>query len=380
MKKYIVLFFIVIVFFYSAFSEEYFVSAFQTDIREVLSTLSYDSGIPIIMDPNISGVLTLEIVSDDFEEVMDLVLMPFGYAWKRYEDYILVGIPDHASDTAVYLNENYMVKMRNLNANDIVSLLPDYYSNFVTFNENINDFITIIAPPRLAGKIAELIMKIDSQYYNLTYTIKAIQLDKQTFSKWFVNEFQFAEVTPQDGASGISIVDNIFQIVENFGTQRLNLVLDKAIENNVGEIVANVSLTTMLGNNSTVSGRLTDTVSESDEETEYMGFVLSLTPYNLINDIVKTGVTIELKDLREVNDLNMYLVGNMQSVVDLRLYEENYVASFDYSSFQSKDVGIPLISRIPGLGSVFSRKIQQEKEHKIIFLIECSEIRGENFE
>lgn len=380
MKKYIVLFFIVIVFFYSVFSEEYFVSAFQTDIREVLSTLSYDSGVPIIMDPNISGVLTLEIVSDNFEEIMDLVLMPFGYAWKRYEDYILVGIPDHASDTAVYLNENYMVKMRNLNANDIVSLLPDYYSNFVTFNENINDFITIIAPPRLAGKIAELIMKIDSQYYNLTYTIKAIQLDKQIFSKWFVNEFQIAEVTPQDGASGLSIVDNIFQIVENFGSQRLNLVLDKAIENNVGEVVVNVSLTTMLGNSSTVSGRLTDTISESDEEKDYMGFVLSITPYNLINDIVKTGVTIELKDLREVNDLNMYLVGNMQSVVDLRLYEENYVASFDYISFQSKDVGIPLISRIPGLGSVFSRKIQQQKEHKIIFLIECSEIRGENFE
>ncbi|MGM0641229.1 MAG: hypothetical protein ACQESN_07410 [Thermotogota bacterium] len=379
MKKIIFFIFILTFFFINTFSQNYFVSAFQTDIREVLSTLSYDTGIPIIMDPNISGVLTLEIESDNLEEVMDLVLMPFGFAWKQYEDYILVGIPDHASDTAVHLNENYMIKTRNLNANDIVSLLPDYYSHYVTFNENITDFVTIIAPPKLAGDIAELIMKIDSQYYTLTYSIKAIQLDKQIFSEWFISEFQFVDATSQDGVSGISIVDNIFQIIESFGGQRLNLVLNRAIENNIGEIVANVSLKTMLGNSTTVSGRLTDTVSE-EEDTDYMGFIVTLMPYTLINDNVKTGVSIELKDLREINDLNMYLVGNMQTVVDLRLYEENYVASFDYKSNQIKDVGIPLISKIPGLGSIFSRKIQAEKEHKIIFLIECNEIRGEKFE
>ncbi len=379
MKKIIFLFIISLLLFTTVFSQDYFVSAFQTDIREVLSTLSYDTGIPIIMDPNISGVLTLEFESDDLEEIMDLVLMPFGFAWKHYEDYILVGIPDHASDTAVYLNENYMMKTRNLDANDIVSLLPDYYSHYVTFNENITDFVTIIAPPNLAGDIAELIMKIDSQYYTLTYSIKAIQLDKQIFSEWFISEFQFVDATSQDGVSGISIVDNIFQIVESFGAQRLNLVLNRAIENNIGEIVANVSLKTMLGNSTTVSGRLTDTVSD-EEDTDYMGFIVTLMPYTLINDNVKTGVSIELKDLREINELNMYLVGNMQSVVDLRLYEENYVASFDYKSSQNKDIGIPLISKIPGLGSIFSRKIQVDKEHKIIFLIECNEIRGEKFE
>lgn len=379
MKKTILILSIFLIFFNLYFSEDYFVSAFQTDIREVLSTLSYDAGIPIIMDPNISGVLTLEMESDNLEEIMDLVLMPFGYAWKKYDKFILVGIPDHASDTAIYLNENYMVKMRNLNANDVVSLLPDYYANYVTLNENITDFITVIAPPKLAGDIAELIMKIDSNYYNLSFSIKAIQLDKQTFSQWFISEFEFIESTAFDEESGLSIIDNVFQIIEKIGSQKLKLILDKALEENVGEIVANVSLKTLIGNSTTVSGRLTNSGSE-DEDVDYMGFSVSLIPYNLINNNIKVGIGVELKDLRAVNDLNMYLIGNIQSIIDLKLYEENYVASFDYRSFQNKNIGIPLISKIPGLGSIFSKKIQTEKEHKIIFLIECSEIRGENSE
>ncbi|HPG48841.1 MAG TPA: hypothetical protein PLI81_07210, partial [Petrotogaceae bacterium] len=56
-------------------------SFFQTDIREAISNLSMDFETTILLDPNIAGYVTVEIKDKPFTKALEMILMPFGYAY-----------------------------------------------------------------------------------------------------------------------------------------------------------------------------------------------------------------------------------------------------------------------------------------------------------
>ena len=61
----------------------------------------------------------------------------------------------------------------------------------------------------------------------------------------------------------------------------------------------------------------------------------------------------------------------------LNLDQEGTIGSFNYSTSSQVEIGVPLISKIPGIGMFFKTKIEKEVEQRLIFLVNCHASGGE---
>ncbi|BBE30307.1 hypothetical protein OSSY52_04480 [Tepiditoga spiralis] len=358
----------------------YSVSLFQEDLRTAISNLAYDTGTTIIMDPKIAGFVTLDAVDKPLETLLDMILMPFGYAWKRIDDYILVGVPDPSSGTSIHLNDTYVMKTRYLTPKSLMQLLPRYFQNFVSYSEQDRNFVVINAPPKIAGTIANTIRKIDMGRAELSIEVKVVQIDTEEFKKWNISKLEITQ--PYDRGNGYNnsphtqLSDKSLDFLANLNGVDYGLIIDKAISEGHGEVVSNSKINVISGENSTLSGKLVQSTNDQKVVGEYSGFELSLSPYLMSGKKVRLNATVLLKDKRSVEN-DSYLENKIQSTFVLDLEEEGTIAAFNYSTVVQKSIGIPFLSDIPGIGSLFKTSIDKKTDQQIIFLVKCYASGGE---
>ncbi|KPJ49936.1 MAG: hypothetical protein AMJ41_02095, partial [candidate division Zixibacteria bacterium DG_27] len=119
---------------------------FETDIRQVLTDISQQTGIPIIADNTVQGLVTYEAVDVPLEEALVAVLAPLGYSYRWTGTYYLVGTasPDYPSFLA--LSETRVYKPNYLKAEEIKDLLSSFYGPYINLNKGTNT-MTVTGSP-----------------------------------------------------------------------------------------------------------------------------------------------------------------------------------------------------------------------------------------
>ncbi|HNV06242.1 MAG TPA: hypothetical protein PKH64_09000 [Petrotogaceae bacterium] len=358
-------------------------SFFQTDIREAISNLSMDFETTILLDPNIAGYVTVEIKDKPFTKALEMILMPFGYAYKQIEDYYLVGVPDPSSGTSIHLNDTFVMKTRYLNAKNLVQLLPRYLQKFVSFSEQDQSLVVINAPPKIAGVIANAIRKIDMGRPEMIIEVKVVQLDTEVFRKWGIDELNiYNKASPakytRNSEKGLYFYDDLLEMIFDLGNENFSLVLNKAITEGKAQVVANAKLSVISGMSGTISGKLIDPLKLTKEENDYTGFSIKIVPFLMTGKKVRINADIELKDRRIVEKESNSIISNkLMTDFILNLDQEGTIGSFNYSTSSQVEIGVPLISKIPGIGMFFKTKIEKEVEQQLIFLVNCHASGGE---
>ena len=133
---------------------------FETDIREALRDISAQSGVTIIPDNTVQGVVTLDLKDVPLEESLKMVLMGGGYTFKKIDNYYLVGAAVPDNPTFNRLTETKYIKTNYIKAKDVPKFLPKFFTDFIQVNEDVNT-LTVTASPEIIARIEEDMAKID---------------------------------------------------------------------------------------------------------------------------------------------------------------------------------------------------------------------------
>lgn len=133
---------------------------FETDIREALSEISMQTGVNVIPDQNVSGVVTADLVDVPLEKALRIITIGGGYTFRKIDDFYLVGLADPRSTTFGELVETEVYRLTHVDADTVLGLLPTFLQSYVRGMEG--NVLTISAPPTELARIKELLRKLDS--------------------------------------------------------------------------------------------------------------------------------------------------------------------------------------------------------------------------
>lgn len=133
----------------------------QEDISQITKGLAEQSGWEIVLDPLISGQVTLNIGRTTFRNALNLLCQTIGAGWVQVgEKNIWIGINNPQSPFAV---RTEVVPINHLAAQQVLNLLAKHpYKDFLALDEKSNS-LSITAPRLITNELKSLIRGIDVQ-------------------------------------------------------------------------------------------------------------------------------------------------------------------------------------------------------------------------
>ena len=124
----------------------------ETDLRQALEDVSAQSGVNIIADQSVQGVVTVGLQNVTVDEALRLLLAGTGYLVQKNDGYYLVYSADDAAEGFAAVSDTRIVRMRNLPAGTARSLLATTLQRFVRVDD-ASDTLAITAPTDLVRRI-----------------------------------------------------------------------------------------------------------------------------------------------------------------------------------------------------------------------------------
>ncbi len=133
---------------------------YETELREVLSAISAQSGINIIADQTVYGFISMELTDVPFEEALRRILVPLGFTFRKMVGYYLVGgaYPDNASFPLLSVTERIVPNY--LKAENVPRLISSFYEQFIKVDIYAN-IVTVTASPEIIQRIKQDLAIID---------------------------------------------------------------------------------------------------------------------------------------------------------------------------------------------------------------------------
>lgn len=135
---------------------------YEVDIREALNEISEQTGVTIIADDTVQGMVNVKFENTPLERAMEMLMLSGGFTFKEMNGHYLVGFPQTDSNSFKYLSRTKLIRPVYMKPSEIASLLSDAYEPFVKVN-NDNNTIVITASPRMMDRICADITVIDQK-------------------------------------------------------------------------------------------------------------------------------------------------------------------------------------------------------------------------
>ncbi|MDI6791770.1 MAG: hypothetical protein QME81_02720 [bacterium] len=126
----------------------------EADLRQALRDISSQIQVPIIPDPTVQGVVSLELEEVPLEKALKMLLFPLGYTFCQVEDYYLVGGTNPQSPSFNISSRTERYKLKHLKAEDLLQLIPASYAPYIRLSKDRN-LITITAPDNIIERIRD---------------------------------------------------------------------------------------------------------------------------------------------------------------------------------------------------------------------------------
>ena len=104
----------------------------DTDIRQALTDVASQTGVVIIPDATVQGVVSADLQDVPLEDALRMLLVSGGYVFKKMPGYYLVGAPDPSNPNFYLLSETEVVELNYVTGSAISGYLAGPYGKFVT--------------------------------------------------------------------------------------------------------------------------------------------------------------------------------------------------------------------------------------------------------
>jgi type II secretory pathway component GspD/PulD (secretin) len=364
---------------------------YETSIRQALTDIATQTGVIIVPDMSVQGIVTCELKDVPLEKALEIVAVTGGYITRKMDGYYLVGSPDPKSPNFQTLSpistETRVVKLNYLKAEDAKNLLPEPFSNYITANTERNE-VCISAPRSIAYRILKDLQSADRPPRQVMLEAKIVELTADAKEQLGVDwEYEWQKPTPGENVrSGMAAFDTANTALElgyattaEF-TKRLFLTLALLCENNSATIIANPRVTAMDGQKADIKVTTEEYFKITTGPTSYAyatlqtiesGITLEMTPRIGSHGEITLKVSPEVSDVIGVGAEGLPKITRRKATTTVRVKNGGTVVigGMATSTMQDRTTKVPLLGDIPTLGHLFKSTEAKESTRDVLIFI-----------
>jgi type IV pilus assembly protein PilQ len=365
-------------------------SFFETDLRQVLTDLSQETGVPILWDATVEGLVTFEAEDQPLEDVLKAILLPAGYTFSLQQGVYYVGSPKPDDPAFGLLSRTEVMTLSNIEAKEAVSLLSDYFKPFVKAS-NVANIVCITAPPATAERIRGDLTALDQPSVQIlievvvtetsTDALRQMGLDwsltrSEEKSSWEIG-------TEHTNIPGAALLGTYTESALEIGKRSVDLAasLEMLVETGEAKIRATPSISTLNGRKAEISLTkdqyfiIATSVSEyyryNTLESISSGIKLEITPYASASGMITVYVKPEVGDVIGAGSEGLPEINKRTASTSVRVKDgETFtIGGLNVQKEKIRRKKVPLLGSIPLLGYLFRYDERQVSDTEIIIFI-----------
>ncbi len=356
------------------------VSFIEADIMDALLELSLLTGISIITDDSIGGMVSVNFVGKTLDEVLEAIIAPGNFGYKKYDSFIYVGSQSPVSPSFHLLSETCMYKPVFLQPRQIVELLTPFYQQYVNYFEG-HDHISIVAPRTIQNRIQHDIRVFDQSPQQILLEMSIVEVSEEVLEllgvKWR-QEADSRELLMRQGRGGGSVLS--FYDPTSTASPVAQAFIDSvsALDSNEEvQIRAMPSMVTLNGREANFSSTQTawlpvlNMVGNNQANAVNYGVDLRIVPYISQDSQVRLEILqASVSDLSEAQENDPRLISHAISTSVLMMDGETLVlGGLLQKKVRNQNARVPGASRAPVLGGLFKNKEQEAVTTEVLIVI-----------
>jgi len=366
-------------------AEQPLVSAlyFETDIREAINDLMLQSGINIIADDTVQGLVSVDLESVALEKALKMVLLAGGYSYRKFDDYYLVSMADPRSPAFINMTETRNIELDYITSDLARDLLPAYFDPFLRSSEE-SDIITITATPKIIENFIEELSKIDKQPQQVQIKAVVTEISSDLVRQYGADLFDF--LSGEIDADDNFVYEDQEVSISWFGRHERILANLKALEREEKlEIKADPRIVVRdRGRGSLFVGEEQVIILEPDEgsarlERVEVGVSLDVQPRLIGDNEIELTLTPSISHFTEEADKRLRI---RRSEISTTIYTENNVtmvmAGMTIENRRDEVNKVPILGDIPLIRWFFRQDEKGDSDRELFIFItpEIIEPRG----
>ena len=355
----------------------------QDDLRDAITELVLQTGVNIIMDESVHGLVTLDLVDVPLDRALRLMTMAGGYQVHKVEDFYFIGSSDPESLSYTSFATTATYELQYITAQDVIDLVPDIYRPYIK-TSMFSSLVTVTAPPATLDQVLEMLQSIDRPVPQILIQALVTEISIRT-RRMGSNLLSYNRETDVQttSTSQLSWLDHIIyeNTVFSFGFFGKVLSSIRALEaENKAEIKANPRVVVSSGQTVDLfSGEthflvLSGAAASGHLEEINVGISLNVTPRIVNNDLLQLDITPEVSHMAgQLMNRNAEGLAVRRSSVTTSVLAENQqtllLAGMTLQQASDHKSQVPILGRLPIIRWFFSEKSQSEEERELLIFV-----------
>jgi type IV pilus assembly protein PilQ len=360
---------------------------YDISLREVLSDISAQTGVIIVPDMTVTGMVTCELQEVPLEEALETVLAGSDYVVKEMDGYYQVGSADAKDPNLSTLSVTRTVKLNYLSAEDAKALLPETFANYVQVDKSGNE-VCVTALPAVAEKIVRRLKDTDKPPRQVMLDARVVELNADAKDKLGV-DWSWArhghspglDIRRDDAAfNKTSATIEIGYVPTAELTNNLMQILASLFEDKSAKIMANPRVTAIDGKQAKIeiateeyfkvtNGPARDAYASL--ETIKSGIMLQMTPRIGAGGEITLEVSPEVSDVVGVGAEGLPRVARRKVSTTVRVKNGGTVVigGLVNKTKQETSNKVPVLGDVPVLGSLFKGTTSTQTTGDVVIFI-----------
>lgn len=358
---------------------------FESDVRDAVNELVFQTGVNIIMDETVRGVITLDLTNVPLERALTMMAMSGGFSFRKIEDFYFLGIADPKSPSFQYLVETESIQLQYISQTEARALLPSVYDSYLRSSPE-RDVISITAPRELIERFKRDMAAIDKPSKQVLIQAIVTEISHDALKEYGINLLDFSKAGSSSEWKGVRLSSEVGEFADTLAISTKFfkygdlLAQLRMLENdNQAEIKANPKV--LVNDRSTVSlfsGQtqhiiLANTASSSRLEAIDVGISLKVTPKILNDEELQIIIHPEISHF--VNDKYNAKTGLAvrRNEISTSVYVQNgqtiVLAGLTVEQQSDRKSQVPVLGSIPILRWLFSSTSERMEERELVVFI-----------
>lgn len=346
---------------------------FEMDIREALNDLMLQSGVNIIADNTVQGLVNLDLENVKLEKALKMVLLSGGYSYRRFEDYYLVTMADPRSPSFQHIAESENIKLKYITTSEARDLLPAFYDRFIRGSEERN-MITITATPTIIDSFIKEINKIDLAPKQVQIQMVVTEISSDFLQEYGANLFNYLRGESGNNEFGYQ---NDYLDLNWFGSsERIKVNLQALEQKEELEIKADPRIIVQnrekgnlfIGEEQMIILEPEDTAAKL--ETVEVGVTLEVSPRIIGNDEIELNIAPSVSHFTEERDESLRIRrSEFNTTIHTKNQETLVMAGMTIENRMTNNKKVPILGDIPLLRWFFRQDKKEESKRELLIFI-----------
>jgi len=350
------------------------------DLRTVTMDIAAQTKLHILAGPTFQGVVSLEVKDMPLGECLDRLCALGDYAWKKVDDYYVIGSADPNAPLFAVLSETKRIDLNYVDATVVRNLLPPRLARYVQLDAASGTLLAA-APSRTMKKLQEVISLIDIPAKQVVVEALVVELSEDG-SKDIAIDWRWQSGGIDIAAEGLMLAGTCLRDSESI--RRIDVALRAIVRENKARVLANPRVTALDGQQATIfvgadkyytllSGHGVNPYYTL--ETITAGITLKITPHigagdQMTLDLGPEASSVAVDPDSNGNKLPVITRREASTKVQIRSGQTIVIGGLLHEDTRKVVEKVPLLGDIPLLGLLF-RKSEDRTEQKEVVIFIC---------